>query len=175
MRVFTAYTKNRRLRRGAGVLLAAATCVAVVSGCGGEGGDKAAEGAKGGTDGKTAAPSASGPASPSAEESPRTTPAPTKKAEPTTVLTLKGTGVKETGEFTVGDDWAVSYTYDCARTMGAVDGKGNFIIFEKASGKENKLVNEMGKSGEKSVAQHGAGTRRFHIISECDWTVKVTG
>ena len=149
-----------RFTRGFGGLLAAVVIGAAVSGCGGD--DK----------GEKADSTAGGPASPSAEASQEAAAAPTGKAEPTTVLALTGSGTKNTSTFEVGDAWTLSYTFDCTKAMAAVDGKGNFIVFDK---NDNKLVNELDKSGKGSAPQHTAGTHRLQVISECDWTVKVTG
>ncbi|MFJ2020796.1 hypothetical protein [Streptomyces nodosus] len=111
------------------------------------------------------------PASPSAETSPETGPAATHQAEPSTLLTLSGSGTKNASAFKAGDEWTLSYTFDCTKAMAAVGGKGNFIVFDK----EDKLVNELDKSGKGSTQQHTAGTHQLQIISECEWTVKVTG
>ncbi|WP_445527338.1 hypothetical protein [Streptomyces cyslabdanicus] len=160
--------KEGRSTWGFGGLLAVVVIGAAVSGCGSDDKSDKSDGAD---------PAASAPASPSAkesEEAPAATtaadPAPTQKAEPTTVLTLTGSGTKDTKAFKVGDEWTLSYTFDCTKAMAAVGGKGNFIVFDK----EDKLVNEMDKTGKSSSTQHTSGNRRLQIISECDWTVKVT-
>jgi hypothetical protein len=162
----SAEKRGGRFRRGFGGLLAVAAIAAAVSGCGSDDtGDKANS-------------TAGTPASPSAEASRETTPAtpeaaptPTPKAKPTTVLALTGSGTKKTSAFKVGDEWTLSYTFDCTKAMAAVGGEGNFIVFDKT----DKIVNELDKSGKGSTPQHAPGTRQLHIISECDWTVKVTG
>ncbi|MFI9599371.1 hypothetical protein ACIHCX_05700 [Streptomyces sp. NPDC052043] len=157
--------KEGRSTRGFGGLLAVVVIGAAVSGCGSDDKSDKADSA------------ASAPASPSAkasEEAPAAThaadPAPTQKAEPTTVLTLTGSGTKDTKAFKVGEEWTLSYTFDCTKAMAAVGGKGNFIVFDK----EDKLVNELDKTGKGSSTQHTSGTRRLQIISECDWSAKVT-
>ncbi|MGX4689953.1 hypothetical protein [Streptomyces sp. JNUCC 63] len=159
--------KGGRFKWRFGGLLAVVVIVAAVSGCGSD--DKSDK----------ADSTASAPASPSAEASQKAAPAatrkaapaPTHEAEPTTVLALTGSGTKNTSAFKVGDKWTLSYAFDCTKAMGAVDGKGNFIVFDK----NDKLVNEMDKSGKGSTPQHTSGTRQLQIISECDWTVKVAG
>ncbi|MEV5598014.1 hypothetical protein [Streptomyces sp. NPDC052496] len=151
--------KNGRFKRGIGGSLAAIMIVAAASGCGSD--DKS----------DSNKPAASAPASAKAEASHKAAPAPTPKAKPTTVLSLTGSGIKNTSTFKVGNEWTLSYTFDCTEAMKAVDGKGNFIVFDK----NDKLVNEMGKTGKGSIQQHTPGTRQLQIISECEWTVKVTG
>ncbi|UNO42519.1 hypothetical protein [Streptomyces sp. MST-110588] len=157
--------RNGRFKRGLGGSLAVIVFAAAVSACGSD--DKSAKGDKGDKD----KPAASAPASTSAEASHKAAPTPTHKAKPTTVLALKGFRTKNTSAFMVGGEWTLSYTFDCTKAMAAVDGKGNFIVFEK----NDKLVNELGKTGKGSIQQHTPGTHQLQIISECDWTVKVTG
>ncbi|MFF7144715.1 hypothetical protein ACFZB5_26430 [Streptomyces nodosus] len=154
-----------RFGRGFGGLLAVVLIAAAVSGCGGD--DKSDKSDK--ADSTASTPAA--PASPSAETSPETGPAATHQAEPSTLLTLSGSGTKNASAFKAGDEWTLSYTFDCTKAMAAVGGKGNFIVFDK----EDKLVNELDKSGKGSTQQHTAGTHQLQIISECEWTVKVTG
>ncbi len=150
--------KNGRFKRGIGGSLAAIMFVAAVSGCGSN--DKSDKGKS----------TASAPASTSSAEASHKA-APTPKAKPATVLALTGSGTKNTSAFKVGDEWTLSYTFDCTKAMRAVGGKGNFIVFDK----NDKIVNELDKTGKGSTQQHTPGTRQLQIISECDWTVKVTG
>ncbi|MFH8411223.1 hypothetical protein ACH4FX_41625 [Streptomyces sp. NPDC018019] len=150
--------KNRRIKWGIDGSLAAVMFVAAVSGC--------ESGGKSDKDKSTASTAASMPA----EASHKAAPAPTHKAQPITVLALTGSGTKNTSAFKVGDEWTLSYTFDCGKAMHAVAGKGNFIVFDK----NDKIVNQLDKSGKGSTQQHTPGTRRLQIISECDWTVKVT-
>ncbi|MFI2645569.1 hypothetical protein [Streptomyces sp. NPDC018610] len=153
--------KNARFERGIGGSLAALLLVAAVSGCGSD--DKSD------TDKSTAgAPTSASASAPASHEA---APAPTHKAEPTTLLTLTGSGSKSTSAFKAGDEWTLSYTFDCTKAMGAVGGEGNFIVFDK----DDRLVNEMDKTGKGSARQHTPGTRRLQIVSECEWTVKVIG
>jgi hypothetical protein len=152
--------KGGRFTWGFGGLLTVVVTAAAVSGCGSNDKPDKANSAEG------------APASPSAEASRKATPTATHEAKPpATVLALTGSGTKDTSAFKVGDTWTLSYTFDCAKAMGAVGGKGNFIVFEK----DAKLVNEIDKSGKGSTPQHTSGTHQLQIISECDWTVKVTG
>lgn len=158
--------KVGRFKRGFGGLLAVAVLAVAVSGCGSDDtSDKANS-----TAGTSASPSAeaSRKATPA---TPEAAPTPTPKAKPTTVLALTGSGTKKTSAFKVGDEWTLSYTFDCTKAMAAVGGEGNFIVFDKT----DKIVNELDKTGEGSTPQHASGTRQLHIISECEWTVKVTG
>ncbi|NEA49385.1 hypothetical protein [Streptomyces sp. SID10815] len=153
--------RNVRLPWGIGGSLAAAVFVTAVSGCGSD--DQNDDRSDGGR------PAASAPASATASR--KAAPAPAHKAAPATLLTLTGSGTKTTGAFETGGDWTLSYTFDCAKAMGAVDGKGNFIVFDR----DDRLVNEMDRTGKADTRQHSSGTRRLQIVSECDWTVKVTG
>ncbi|MHB9857696.1 hypothetical protein [Streptomyces sp. YIM S03343] len=150
--------KGGRFKRGFGGLLGVVVIVAAVSGCGSDDKNKANS-------------TASTPASPSAEASQKAATAATSKAKPTTVLALTGSGTKTTSAFKVGGEWTLSYTFDCTKAMAAVDGKGNFIVFDK----NDKLVNKMDTSGKGSTLLHTSGSRQLQIVSECDWTVKVTG
>ncbi|KOU05500.1 hypothetical protein ADK86_07215 [Streptomyces sp. NRRL F-5755] len=150
--------KNGLFKRGIGGSLAAIMFVVAVSGCGSN--DKSDKGKS----------TASAPASTSLAEASHKA-APMHKAKPATVLALTGSGTKDTSAFKVGDEWTLSYTFDCTKAMRAVHGKGNFIVFDK----NDKIVNELDKTGKGSTKQHTPGTRQLQIISECDWTVKVTG
>jgi hypothetical protein len=149
--------KGGRFNKGLGGLLGVVVIAAAVSGCGSGDKDSKAD----------PAPSASQ----SAGVSQKATAAATDKAKPTTLLTLTGSGTKTTSAFKTGGAWTLSYTFDCSKAMAALKGEGNFIVFDK----NDKLVNKMAKSGKDSTSEHTSGTRRLQIVSECDWTVKVTG
>jgi hypothetical protein len=92
--------------------------------------------------------------------------APAKKV----VLTKSGEGIEQTRAFTVGDDWSLTYSFNCSN-FGM---QGNFQVYEDyPSG--DVLVNALAKSGSDVTYQTGdAGTHSLKINSECAWTVKVT-
>ncbi|MEU6477995.1 hypothetical protein ABZ858_14080 [Streptomyces sp. NPDC047017] len=158
--------KNSRFKWGLGSVFTVMVIAAAVSGCGSGGkSDKAdsaanAPASAGAGASRGAAPTGKGTADA----------APTPKAK-STVLTLTGSGTKNTSAFKGGDDWTLSYTFDCTKAMAAVDGKGNFMVFDK----NDKLVNEMDKTGKGTTSQHTAGSHQLQIVSECAWTVQVTG
>jgi hypothetical protein len=97
--------------------------------------------------------------------------APTTKAaapaKPTVVLTAHGSGIKNTAPFTTGDNWTVTYTFDCTGFGQA----GNFMVSDE---NDMPLVNELKLKGTGSTPQYNAGTHHLQINSECDWTLTVT-
>ncbi|MEZ0095354.1 hypothetical protein [Streptacidiphilus sp. EB129] len=89
-------------------------------------------------------------------------------AAPKTLLTLKGTGIKNTAQFTTGSAWTVAYTFDCT----AFGSQGNFVVSDETG---MPLVNELKAKGSGSSPQYTGGTHHLEINSECDWTLNVTG
>lgn len=120
----------------------------------------------------TSIPTANAPAQTTAAAVPAATkaapaPAPAKAAK-TVVLTTSGNGIKQTKSFTTGDDWSVTYTFDCA-SFGS---KGNFAISEDSG---DVLANALATKGGDTTYKHSdAGTHSLSVDSECDWTLKVT-
>jgi hypothetical protein len=112
-----------------------------------------------------AAPATTKPAAPAA------TPA-TAKPVSTTVLSSKGSGIKNTAKFTTGKDWSIAWTYNCT-SFGS---EGNFQIFIYTDGTaDNVAANALGKKGsDTSPAYDDPGTHYLQINSECAWTIKVT-
>jgi hypothetical protein len=99
-----------------------------------------------------------------------TTAAPPAAPAKTVVLTKSGEGIEQTRSFTVGDNWSLTYTFDCSN-FGM---QGNFQVYEDYPD-GNVLVNALAKSGSDTTYQTGdAGTHSLKINSECAWTVKVT-
>lgn len=105
----------------------------------------------------SAAPAAPAPA-------PATSAAP---AAPETLLALSGSGIKNTAQFTTGDSWTLTYTYDCSNFGDT----GNFIVTDETG---MPLVNELQAKGSGSSPQYSSGIHHLSINSECKWTVKVT-
>lgn len=98
-------------------------------------------------------------------------PATTAAAKPKTLLSLKGNGIKNSPQFTTGDNWTIHYSYDCTSFSG---GQGNFSVYvDYPTG--DIPVNELGAKGASSSTATGAGTHTLKIASECPWTLTVTG
>jgi hypothetical protein len=90
-----------------------------------------------------------------------------------TVLSVRGSGTKTTQTFTVGDEWDLAWSYNCANFS---DGRGNFIVSiqQKGGGITAPAgVNELGTHGDSTEHYHDAGTYYLVMNSECDWAVKV--
>jgi len=118
----------------------------------------------------TAAATLSSPKTPSGGT---THPAP--PAGPKTLLTAKGTGIKNTARFTTGNDWTIHWSYDCSKTFG---GEGNFIV-DVYDGSEESFtadgVNELGKKGtDTSPVYDDPGQHHLSVASECPWQLTVT-
>ncbi|MEY9876627.1 hypothetical protein ABH931_006137 [Streptacidiphilus sp. MAP12-33] len=87
-----------------------------------------------------------------------------------TLLQVSGNGIKNTKQFTTGDNWTINYTYDCTGFLG---GTGNFTVYvDYPNG--DVAVNELGSKGSSSSTETGAGMHSLKVSSECNWTVKVT-
>lgn len=89
---------------------------------------------------------------------------------PKTLVKMSGNGTDKTKMFDVGDEWTITYTYDC-RNWGQ---SGNFQVYEDYP-EGDVLVNELGIKGTDSKTVYGSGTHYLEISSECDWTITVTG
>jgi hypothetical protein len=105
-----------------------------------------------------------------------TLPPPTPAATPGVLLTLSGNGIKNSGPFTAsGDSVQVAYTFDCT----AFGGKGNFIAHLVGSdGAPNGIANELAASGKDSTTVYLSdmtGPYHVEVISECSWSLTVTG
>ncbi len=103
-----------------------------------------------------------------------TTPSPSSTKPPTikTVLSLHGSGIKNTAKFTTGDNWTIHYTYNCA----GFGGKGNFAVTTYTGGElDDVVVNDLGRKGDSTAPVYDApGSHYLSINSECSWTIKVT-
>lgn len=97
---------------------------------------------------------------------PADTPAP---AAHMTLLALKGTGIKNSREFTATDAWTLAYSFDCSNFGQA----GNFVItVEDHSGSMVDLpVNALALRGSDSSTEYRTGTLHVSINSECSWSV----
>lgn len=115
-----------------------------------------------------AQPAAQAPASRTpAPQAPAPQAPPPAAAAPAVVLKAAGSGIKNTAQFTVGDQWTLAYTVDCS----AFGQSGNFIISDENG---MPLVNEIKDKDSGSSPQYDAGTHHLEIDSECAWTVTVT-
>jgi hypothetical protein len=99
---------------------------------------------------------------------PSSAPAPSKQV----VLTIHGNGIKTTKTFSTGDDWSITYSFDCS-SFGS---QGNFQVYVYSDGSlSDAPVNELSDKGGDTTYEHGAGgTHYLEINSECSWTVTVT-
>ncbi|GHF28981.1 hypothetical protein GCM10010218_07670 [Streptomyces mashuensis] len=88
-------------------------------------------------------------------------------AQPRTVLTESGSGIKSTAKFTVSGDWDLRYSYDCS-SFGT---DGNFIVSEGGT-LGNTLVNELGAQGKDVTHRLDGGTKYLEVNSECSWKVE---
>jgi hypothetical protein len=118
------------------------------------------------------------PAAPTTE----TTKAPTTKAPAATqtapatgvktVLSLHGSGIKNTAKFATGRDWTIHYTYNCA----AFGGSGNFAVTTYTGGDlDDIVINDLGRKGDDTAPVYDdPGTHYLSVNSECSWTIRVT-
>ncbi len=89
-----------------------------------------------------------------------------------TVLSVRGSGTTTTQTFTVGDEWDLVWSYNCA---GFSDGTGNFIVsIERKAGGYSSLigVNQLGAHGDSTEHYHDGGTLYLEVNSECNWAIK---
>jgi hypothetical protein len=94
-------------------------------------------------------------------------PAPRK---PHVVFETSGSGMKSTQRFTVPDEWALVWSYDCSNFGQS----GNFMV--DAKGSESGLqpiANELGPRGHDISYLHSGGSIYLEVNSECDWRVRV--
>lgn len=113
--------------------------------------------------------------SPTHTPSPTPAPSPQPSAPPTgPVFQTSGSGIRSTPTFTVGNPWAINWTYDCS-DFGL---RGNFII--TISNGDGSLdyqdfgTNQLGMQGSGQDVYHHAGTFYLQVNSECSWTISVT-
>ncbi|WP_203923644.1 hypothetical protein [Rugosimonospora africana] len=93
---------------------------------------------------------------------------------PRTLLQLSGSGIKKSNTFTTGDEWTLSYSFNCS----SFGGQGNFAVteYDSTGMPTDVLVNELAKSGKDTVPQHADGGGHYlEINSECTWSLIVTG
>ncbi|MDH6113626.1 hypothetical protein P3T36_005211 [Kitasatospora sp. MAP12-15] len=149
---------------GCAGVLAVIVVIAVAAGAG-----KSSSGSK--TAAPAALPAAQAPAAQAPAVQQPTAQAPAAQAPPpaapAVVLQASGSGIKNTAQFTVGDQWTLAYTVDCS-TFGQ---SGNFIVSDESG---MPLVNELKDKDSGSSPQYNAGTHHLEINSECAWTVTVT-
>ena len=90
------------------------------------------------------------------------------------LLDIDGNGTKTTEKFTTqGDDWDLSYTYDCSK-FGY---EGNFMVDVKGGdgSPTEMMVNQMGKKAGDTDHYHTGGTFYLEVNSECHWHITVKG
>lgn len=98
----------------------------------------------------------------------------TSSAAPKSVklLDVTGNGIKQTASFTAGEEWTISYRYDCT----AFGQSGNFAVtIMDKDGFVGLAANQIGAKGTDASVQHQAGRFYLEINSECSWHVVVTG
>jgi hypothetical protein len=103
-----------------------------------------------------------------------TTPVATTPPAPVTALTFSGSGIKQSGDFTVNaDQWTIAYSYNCS----AAGGTGNFAVtvYNSDGTYYDGAVNELSSGATSSTVEHGAGTYYLSVDSECSWSINVTG
>jgi hypothetical protein len=128
-----------------------------------------------GTNGSTAgsnspAAAATTQAAPGAAPAVAAPPATTAAPAEAIVLTTSGNGQLTTRPFTVGNDWALTYSFNCAN----FGGQGNFQVYEDYPN-GNILANALAANGGNTTYQTGdAGTHTLEVNSECDWKITVT-
>ena len=90
-----------------------------------------------------------------------------------TLMSARGSGIKNTREFAVTDTpWTLDYSYDCS----AFGFRGNFIVsIYEGQDLVDLPVNALGKRGRDSSEVYDAGDLHLEINSECDWSVTATG
>ncbi|HEU5427067.1 MAG TPA: hypothetical protein VFU74_09340 [Actinocrinis sp.] len=118
---------------------------------------------------------ASAPVEPSATDAaavPASSPSSAPAASKHVVLTVHGNGIKTTKTFSTGDDWSITYSFDCS-SFGS---QGNFQVYVYSDGSlSDAPVNELSEKGGDTTYEHDAsGTHYLDINSECSWTVTVT-
>lgn len=95
---------------------------------------------------------------------------------PQVLLQQTGNGSKDTASFTAKGNWDIAYTYDCT---GFAGGTGNFAVIPKGTDNNpsfaNSGINELGAKGNDVAHEHHGGTYYLSVLSECPWTLKVTG
>lgn len=106
----------------------------------------------------------------SGSSTPTTAPTTAAAAAAGPLLKVSGNGIKNTKQFTTGDNWTINYTYDCTGVMG---GTGNFQVYVDYPNGDIP-VNELGAKGSSSSTATGSGSHTLKIASECPWTVTVT-
>lgn len=92
---------------------------------------------------------------------------------PVTLLSLSGSGIKNSQTFTVTGPWTINYSYDCSSFLNS---SGNFIVtVADSSGSPVEFpVNELGTKATSTSQAYSTGALHLEMNSECDWTVKAT-
>jgi hypothetical protein len=99
----------------------------------------------------------------------RTAAAEAARAAAAVALDISGSGSHSTEVFSVNQEWALDWSYDCSNFS---DGTGNFIV--NVNGDVSTLgVNQLGSVDSGTEYFHQGGNVYLEINSECSWTVKV--
>jgi hypothetical protein len=99
---------------------------------------------------------------------------PAPAAAPKVLLDQSGNGQASTASFSTGDNWSITYTFDCSSYGSA----GNFQI--TINNTDNSFnsdtgANALATSGGSTDHYYDSGKHYLSINSECDWHVTVNG
>jgi hypothetical protein len=124
----------------------------------------------------TAESSCGGSAAPAQSSAAAGDKTPAAAATPKVLLNIAGTGTKTTQTFAAHSNWDMAWSYDCS-SFGA---QGNFIVSvynssDNTPNFDNQGVNQLGKKGADVDHYHSGGSFYLKVISECKWTINVTG
>ncbi len=115
-------------------------------------------------------PSSSGASAPTSRGTPTsssTAPTPRKAV---VLLDVQGSGTKSTQSFTVPNEWALAWAYNCS-DFGQ---QGNFAVDVYRGGQlsiSDLGVNELGMKGNDIEYYHHGGTIYLEVSSECNWHI----
>ena len=96
-------------------------------------------------------------------------------AAPATLLQTSGNGDKQTAEFTAAGDWGLAYSWDCTKFGTAGTFAAMIYGHDGHPSLSNQGPDSNGMKGSDVTHEHHGGTYYLSIISECDWSVTVTG
>ncbi len=99
---------------------------------------------------------------------------PSKATTWTTTHTYKGSGIKKTEVFTVGDDWKILWSCDPTSFYG---GQYNVVVnvYSPDGTLQDVAINDMCKQGNTSgsTEEHSGGQVYLEIDSEGSWTIQI--
>lgn len=109
-------------------------------------------------------------AAPAPQPAPASSTAAPASKTATVLLDVKGSGTKSTQIFTVPNEWALAWAYDCTN-FGQ---QGNFAVDIYRNGQISFVdlgVNELGSKGNDIEYYHAGGQIYLQVSSECDWHI----